>query len=109
MTSQELRGCGLCHTIVNEEEGTVKEKKPRLRRLSSMTAEEEDVWRDVWFDYLLRNVSGPIRREEAIANLVKSHKASIDWLTENSFDIDNMIENGMAEEMNLEIDEDAIC
>lgn len=84
------------------------EKRPKLRPLSTMTAEEEDVWRDTWLKFYADSMA-LLRHTERLESLVKCHKTSVDWLIENRFDIDGLIENGMADEMKLEIDEDAIC
>lgn len=84
------------------------EKRPKLRPLSTMTAEEEDVWRDTWLKFYVDSMA-LFNRTERLESLVKCHKTSVDWLIENRFDIDGLIENGMADEMKLEIDEDAIC
>ena len=84
------------------------EKRPKLRPLSTMTAEEEDVWRDTWLKFYADSVA-LLRHTERLESLVKCHKTSVDWLIENRFDIDGLIEKGEAEELKIEIDEDAIC
>ena len=84
------------------------EKRPKLRPLSTMTAEEEDVWRDTWLKFYADSVA-LLKHTERLESLVKCHKTSVDWLIENRFDIDGLIEKDEADELKFEIDEDAIC
>ena len=79
------------------------EHRPKLRPLSTMTAEEEDVWRDTWLKFYAESMA-LLRHTERLESLVKCHKASVDWLIENRFDVDGLIEKDEADELKFDFE-----
>lgn len=63
-----------------DEYGDLKNCKPYLRPMSSMTEEEEDEW----WEFDNKNT------------IVETHSYSIDWLNAHHFDYRNLIERGLA-------------
>jgi len=75
-------------------EETFSEVKPYLFPLSSMTEKQNDSWRDAWFPDLM--TSTDINYPESEKYLVLSHAKSLQWLYENHFDVNGLIEKGLA-------------
>lgn len=72
----------------------VEEVKPYLFPLSVMTEEQNDSWRDTWFPDLM--ISTDVNYPESEKYLVSSHVKSLQWLYENHFDINGLIDKGLA-------------
>ena len=68
--------------------------KPYLFPLSSMTESQNDSWRDTWFPDLM--ISTDVNYPESEKYLVSSHVKSLQWLYENHFDINGLIDKGLA-------------
>jgi len=78
MTSQELKGCGLCHTIVNEEECTVKEKKPYI---DTELVDKFEIWlRDHLTSYLCQGEKGNLYAREEMYEKLKEDFSEIEEL-----------------------------
>ena len=68
--------------------------KPYLFPLSSMTEEQNDSWRDAFMNDLAMSAS--INYPESEKYLVLSHVKSMQWLYENHFDVNGLIDKGLA-------------
>ena len=68
--------------------------KPYLFPLSSMTEEQNDSWRDAWFPDLMTSTA--VNYPESEKYLVLSHVKSMQWLYENHFDVNGLIDKGLA-------------
>ena len=68
--------------------------RPYLFPLSSMTEKQNDSWRDAWFPDLM--TSTDFNYPESDKYLVSSHAKSLQWLYENHFDVNGLIEKGLA-------------
>ena len=68
--------------------------KPYLFPLSSMSDEQNDSWRDAWFPDLM--TSTDVNYPESEKYLVLSHVKSLEWLYKNHFDINGLINKGLA-------------
>lgn len=68
--------------------------KPYLFPLSSMTEEQNDSWRDAWFPDLM--TSTDVNYPESEKYLALSHVKSLEWLYKNHFDVNGLIEKGLA-------------
>ena len=68
--------------------------KQYLFPMSSMTEEQNDSWRDAWFPDLMSSTD--INYPESEKYLALSHYKSMDWLYKHHFDINGLIEKGLA-------------
>ena len=68
--------------------------KPYLFPMSSMTDEQNDSWRDAWFPDLMSSTD--INYPESEKYLALSHYKSMDWLYKHHFDVNGLIEKGLA-------------
>lgn len=68
--------------------------KPYLLPLSSITDEQNDSWRDAWFPDLM--TSTDVNYPESEKYLALSHAKSLEWLYKNHFDVNRLIEKGLA-------------
>lgn len=68
--------------------------KPYLFPISSMTEEQNDSWRDAFMNDLAMSAS--INYPESEKYLVLSHVKSMQWLYENHFDVNGLIDKGLA-------------
>lgn len=68
--------------------------KPYLFPLSSMTEEQNDSWRNTFMNDLAMSAS--INYPESEKYLALSHVKSMQWLYENHFDVNGLIEKGLA-------------
>lgn len=68
--------------------------KPYLFPLSSMTESQNDSWRDAFMNDLAMSAS--INYPESEKYLALSHVKSLQWLYENHFDVNGLIEKGLA-------------
>lgn len=73
---------------------SIENIKPYLFPLSAMTEEQNDSWRDTWFPDLM--ISTDVNYPESEKYLVSSHVKSLQWLYENHFDINGLIDKGLA-------------
>lgn len=72
--------------------------KPYLRSMSSMTEEEENEWKTLFMDELLKcSIDGAYLKN--IIHLSTAHSKSIDWLNQHHFDYCGLIEKGLAVEV----------
>ena len=85
--------CGI-HFFGDEDWFSVECFKPYLFPLSSMTEKQNDSWRDAWFPDLM--TSADFNSPESEKYLVLSHAKSLQWLYENHFDVNGLIEKGLA-------------
>ena len=76
--------------------------KPYLRRMSSMTNEEETAYRRTWYDPLFDAATRRHTREEDLMLLAKAQHDSIMFLLENHFDFLGLIQSGLAIEVTKE-------
>ena len=72
----------------------LSEFKPYLFPMSSMTEEQNDSWRDAWFPDLMSSTD--INYPESEKYLALSHYKSMDWLYKHHFDVNGLIEKGLA-------------
>ena len=68
--------------------------KPYLFPLSSMTDEQNDSWRDAFLNDLA--MSATINYPESEKYLALSHYKSMEWLYKHHFDVNGLIEKGIA-------------
>ena len=68
--------------------------EPYLFPMSSMTEEQNDSWRDAWFPDLMSSTD--INYPESEKYLALSHYKSMDWLYKHHFDVNGLIEKGLA-------------
>lgn len=68
--------------------------KPYLFSMSSMTDEQNDSWRDAWFPDLMSSTD--INYPESEKYLALSHYKSMDWLYKHHFDVNGLIDKGLA-------------
>ena len=68
--------------------------KPYLFPLSSMTESQNDSWRDAFMNDLAMSAS--INYPESEKYLALYHAKSLQWLYENHFDVNGLIEKGLA-------------
>lgn len=68
--------------------------KPYLRRVPSMTENENDEWRGYWLDSLFKSTE--IKYPESQKYLALSHSKSIEWLNKHHFDYNGLIDMGLA-------------
>lgn len=68
--------------------------KPYLFPMSSMTDEQNDSWRDAWFPDLMSSTD--INYPESEKYLALSHSKSMEWLYKHYFDVNGLIEKGLA-------------
>ena len=79
----------VCHIDFN-----IEKIKPYLFPLSSMTESQNDSWRDAFMNDLAMSAS--INYPESEKYLALSHAKSLQWLYENHFDVNGLIEKGLA-------------
>lgn len=72
----------------------VEEVKPYLFPMSSMTEEQNDSWRNAWFPDLMSSTD--INYPESEKYLALSHSKSMEWLYRHHFDVNGLIEKGLA-------------
>ena len=68
--------------------------RPYLFPMSSMTEEQNDSWRDAWFPDLMSSTD--INYPESEKYLALSHYKSMEWLYKHHFDVNGLIEKGLA-------------
>ena len=68
--------------------------KPYLFPISSMTEAQNDSWRDAFMNDLAMSAS--INYPESEKCLVLSHVKSLQWLYENHFDVNGLIDKSLA-------------
>jgi hypothetical protein len=68
--------------------------RPYLFPMSSMTEEQNDSWRDAFLNDLA--MSATINYPESEKYLALSHFKSIEWLYKHHFDVNGLIEKGLA-------------
>ena len=68
--------------------------EPYLFPMSSRTEEQNDSWRDAWFPDLMSSTD--INYPESEKYLALSHYKSMDWLYKHHFDVNGLIEKGLA-------------
>ena len=78
----------------NTECPLIEEVKPYLFPLSSMTDEQNDSWRDAWFPDLMSSTD--INYPESEKYLALSHYKSMEWLYKHHFDVNGLIDKGLA-------------
>lgn len=95
--TKKRKSCGIevfdatCILMIRDGFG---EFKPYLFPLSSMTESQNDSWRGAWLPDLLTTMD--VYYPESEKYLALSHAKSLDWLYKNHFDINGLIEKGLA-------------
>ena len=86
----------ICYTnfFGDEDSIYIEYFKPYLFPISSMTKAQNDCWRDVWFPDLM--TSTDVNYPESEKYLALSHVKSLEWLYKNHFDINGLINKGLA-------------
>ena len=72
----------------------ITKTKPYLFPLSSMTESQNDSWRDAFLNDLA--MSATINYPESEKYLALSHFKSMEWLYKHHFDVNGLIEKGLA-------------
>ena len=68
--------------------------RPYLIPLSKMTAKQNEEWRDYWFPDLMSSTDFSYPESEKY--LALSHAKSMEWLYAHHFDVNGLIEKGLA-------------
>ena len=86
----------ICYTdfFGDEDSIYIEYFKPYLFPISSMTEAQNDSWRDAFMNDLAMSAS--INYPESEKYLVLSHLKSLQWLYENHFDVNGLINKGLA-------------
>ena len=86
----------ICYTdfFGDEDHIHIEYFKPYLFPMSSMTKEQNDSWRDEFLNDLA--MSATINYPESEKYLVLSHYKSMDWLYKHHFDVNGLIDKGLA-------------
>ena len=94
--TKEHKSCGieyLMQQVLMIRDG-FGEFKPYLFPISSMTEAQNDSWRDAWFPDLMTCTD--VNYPESEKYLALSHAKSLEWLYKNHFDVNGLIEKGLA-------------
>ena len=92
--TQIYKGVGCSIQVTNNMPYGIYQVKPYLFPMSSMTDEQNDSWRDAWFPDLMSSTD--INYPESEKYLSLSHYKSMDWLYKHHFDVNGLIEKGLA-------------
>lgn len=86
----------ICYTdfFGDEDSIYIEYFKPYLFPISSMTEAQNDSWRDAWFPDLISSTD--INYPESQKYLALSHYKSIEWLYKHHFDVNGLIDKGLA-------------
>ena len=86
----------ICYTnfFGDEDNISIEYFKPYLFPISSMTEAQNDSWRDAWFRELM--TSTDVNYPESEKYLALSHAKSLEWLYKNHFDVNGLINKGLA-------------
>lgn len=86
----------ICYTdfFGDEDSIYIEYFKPYLFPISSMTEAQNDSWRDAFMNDLAMSAS--INYPESEKYLALSHVKSLQWLYENHFDVNGLIDKGLA-------------
>ena len=86
----------ICYTnfFGDEDSIYIEYFKPYLFPISSMTEAQNDSWRDTFMNDLAMSAS--INYPESEKYLALSHVKSLQWLYENHFDVNGLIDKGLA-------------
>ena len=86
----------ICYTdfFGDEDSIYIEYFKPHLFPISSMTEAQNDSWRDAFMNDLAMSAS--INYPESEKYLALSHVKSLQWLYENHFDVNGLIDKGLA-------------
>ena len=86
----------ICYTdfFGDEDSIYIEYFKPYLFPISSMTEAQNNSWRDAWFPELM--TSTDVNYPESEKHLALSHAKSLEWLYKNHFDVNGLIEKGLA-------------
>ena len=94
VTLYSINKDGYCSVSEDDYSPHIDEIKPYLFPMSSMTREQNDLWRDAWFPDLMTITD--VNYPESEKYLAVSHAKSLDWLYKNHIDIYGFIEKGLA-------------